>query len=567
MSSRAIDEIEDRLTDLVEALREVGAADTAEMLERHGRDFTVQTQVRRSVNAIRSHLERWREHPSELPESPKVMLAANRLEDECREALAAGVIAAAAPTLAVQSRRKLAIALTTLLCGVVALVIPIALVRAGVDFDDLVTERVIGPIRLPRGEEGGASLSALSEALVPEAVRGAELVPRGECKEPLPHDATCAATSARLWAEGRIATYELKLPNQAYGLLFSITGIQADGNRIARARLLLAATDDTPEGRYEIPFEASYLGYTPQSCDLFKRLSGDCPKPRTGQGERHTGVLVPTVIVEVLPGDPTRRLGEKRRAQAEAEEAHRKAEERAAQIGAAVQTIEAVLLETEKLLAKRRFEQVRERVRKLAQLFEPLEGMALSQAESDALPVKVGAVRARFESLRDKLAAFENRTFEQTFVAVTAESNRRVPEDSLLQRMALKSGISADYVRDIYTDHAEEIQRRQAAREQLHMDTLKHEQEAREKRCGALPTDAWRTVDRYVREVYAEPHVEIVLGECMTPRITDRDCWEIHCDYQRRVEVAVERPKVVTNHSATFYLLRDRVVRHHEGGS
>src|SRR5438552_8032700 len=111
MSSRAIDEIEDRLADLIEALREAGAPEIAAMLERHARDFTVPTRVRRSVNAIRAQLEAWRADASELPDSPKVMLAANRLEDECRGALAAGVVVAAAPTLAAQSRRKPAIAL------------------------------------------------------------------------------------------------------------------------------------------------------------------------------------------------------------------------------------------------------------------------------------------------------------------------------------------------------------------------------------------------------------------------------------------------------------------------
>jgi hypothetical protein len=58
--------------------------------------------------------------------------------------------------------------------------------------------------------------------------------------------------------------------------------------------------------------------------------------------------------------------------------------------------------------------------------------------------------------------------------------------------------------------------------------------------------------------------VEIVLGECMTPRLTERDCWEMRCDYQRKVEVSVERPKVVTKHSVTFFLANDQVSRHRD---
>jgi hypothetical protein len=566
MSSGAIDEIEDRLLDLTQALRETGGAKIAAMLERYARDFTVQTRVRRSVNAIRAQLELWREDPSELPDSGKVMLAANRLEDACRDALAAGVIVAAPLTLAAQSRRKLAIVLGTLLAGGVAILIPMVLIKAGIDFNDLGATRTIGPARLPRGEEASVGVSVLAEASVPEAVKGLEIEPVGGCKQPLAHDATCSETVPRLWAEGRLKTYELKLRHQAYGLLFAVSGAKVEAGRVGEARLLLAATDDTPEGRYEIPLSAAYLGYTPQSCELAQRLTGNCPKARTGVGERHSGLPVPIVIVSVVAGDPSRRLGEKRRAEAEALEARRKADERTQQIGAAVHEIEAVLSETEKLVAKRRYEQARERVHKLGSLFEPLEGIVLTQAESEAMPVQVSHVRARFEALRDKLEAFEKRVFEQTFAAVTAESNRRIPEDSLLQRIARQSGISPGYVHDIYTDRADEIQHRIDARAQAHIDQLKHEEEARERRCGPLPTEAWQAVDRYIREVYAEPRVEIVLGECMTPRLTERECWEMRCDYQRKVEVAVERPKVVTKHAATFYLTHGRIVGYRDEG-
>jgi hypothetical protein len=557
MSSRAIDEIEDRLADLTDALRESGAADVAAMLERQARDFTVQTRVRKSVNAIRAQLERWRQDPADLPDSPKVTLAANRLEDVCRDALAAGVIVAAAPTLAAQSSRKLTIVLVTLLCAGLLLLIPIILVRAGVDFNDIASERTLGPERLPRGEESNVEISVLAEASVPAAVLGVEIEPKGRCKQPLPHDAMCSEVAPRLWA---------KLRHQAYGLLFAIADVRIEGGRIGEARLVLAATDDTPEGRYAIPLSATYLGYTPQRCELVQRLFDGCPRPRTGAGEKHMGLAVPIVIVDVVAGNPARRLGEKRRAQAEAAEARRSAEERAGQIMEAVHEIGAVLSETEKLVARRRFEQVRERVHKLATLFEPLEGIVLGRAEPEATPVQVSEVRARFEALRDKLEAFEERVFDQTFVAVTAESNRRVPEDSLLLRIAKQSGISAAYVRDIYTDRADEIQHRLDARAQAHKDKLKLEQDARERRCGPLPNDAWQTVDRYVRVVYAEPHVEIVLGECMTPRLTERDCWEMRCDYQRKIEVAVERPRIVTKHAATFYLTHERIVRHHDDG-
>ena len=224
-----------------------------------------------------------------------------------------------------------------------------------------------------------------------------------------------------------------------------------------------------------------------------------------------------------------------------------------------------MLTETKKLITKRRWDQAREQVQKLAKLFEPLDAIVVTQTESEELPKEVAAVRARFEALRDELDVFEKRVFEQTFASLTAESNKRVPEENLLQRIAKQFGITPGYVDDIYTDHADEMQRRLDERERARNDKLKAEQEAREKRCGPLPANAWSVVDAYVREVYAEPHVEIVLGECMTPRLTERDCWEMRCSFKRKEEVAVERPKVVTEHEATFYLMNSRVARHHDG--
>ena len=565
MSASAIAEIEDRLRDLTEALRQVGATDIAEMLQRYARDFTVQTRVRRSVNAIREHLESWRQDPTALPESAKVMLAANRLEDACRDALAAGVIVAATPTLAARSRRKLMVVLLTLLSAGLLMLGAIVVVASGVDFNDLRRERKLEPLRLPRGEESSVELTLLSEALVPGAVSGVEFQPLGGCKQTLPGDMSCGQAPPRLWAQGRLPTYEIKLPDQAYGLLFSITDAHVTDRRLGEARLLLAAADETPEGRYEIRLTGAFLGYTPQRCELLQRLQHACPGPRIGQGEKHAGLKAPVVVVDVVPGDPARRLGEKRRAEAEAEEARRKAEERAKQIAAAVSEIRAVLADTKKLISRHRWEQAREQVDKLGKLFQPLEAIVLTQTDSEALPDDVADVRARFEELRDDMDAFEKRVFERTFSTITAESNRSVPEERLLQRIAKQFAISPHYVDEIYTAHADEVQHRIDERERLRAQQLKAEQDARERRCGPLPQNAWSVIDAYVQQTFAEPHVELALGECMTPRLTERDCWQIRCGFQRKEEVAVERPEVVTRHEATFYLMNDRVVRH-DGG-
>jgi len=560
MIPSAIDEIEERLQDLSEALRQGGYHDLAQRFEQHALDFTDQARVRRAVNAIATQLEGWRLDPKQAPESAKVSVAGNRLEDACRQALTSGVIAAAPPSVGARVRRKLAIALFAALVGALLLLIPTLLIHFGIDFSDLRHERTLPVVKLPRGEELDLQVQMLQVALEPRAVSAVRIGPRGACAEPFADGSSCNQVDARLWSPGRLETFELKLPRQAYGLLFAFDRVQLPAAAVGEGRLWLAATDDTPEGRYELRLDGAYEGYTPQKCELLARVQNACPQPRTGKGERHARLPLPMLVVEVVRGDPARRLGEKRLAEAEAAERKRKGEERAQQIESVLGEIQGAIKDTEKLFARKRWEEARQRLQKLNQLFEPLD--ELMRGASDAVPTDLSQARARLDTMQDQLQTFEARVFEQAFEAVTSESNRKVPEDRLLARVASQNRISPEYVAEVYTGRADEIQRRLDARAQAHVDALKAEQAARERRCGALPKGAWAEINQYARHALAQPHVELVLGECMTPRLTERDCWEIRCDYERREEIAVERPRVVTKHAANFYVVQQRVTGH-----
>ena len=164
--------------------------------------------------------------------------------------------------------------------------------------------------------------------------------------------------------------------------------------------------------------------------------------------------------------------------------------------------------------------------------------------------------------LHESLQAFEAEVFEATFSDVTAASNEAVAEERIFERVAKRFKVTADYVQNIYTDRAEEIQRRIEDRARAHLDMLKAAQHAREQRCGALPTGAYKTIETYVKDTLTAPRVQIVLGECLTPRLTESACWEVQCDYQRKEEVAIERPKVVTKHTITVHLVHGRVTSH-----
>lgn len=562
----AIAQIEERLQDLIDALRGAGRPDLARMLEREAQDFTSIALVRRSVNAIQRQLELWRAPGSELPDTPKVQFAANRLEDVCKEALGAGVIEAARPSIGTHVRRKMSVVLITLLGCAALLLIGIALVESGLDLDEIGKAPYMEHAEVMRGGEIEVRLSALAEATLPESTTGANVEPLPSCRRPHGPEASCVLTEPRAWQTGRLPTYELKLPDQAYGLLFSIAEVTLIAGKVAEGRLLIAATEDTPEGSYEIPLQAEYQGYTPLRCDLLDRLRHTCPSPRAGRGEKHAGVTIPPLVVRVLPSDPNRKTVDIKAAAEEAADAQRRASERAAEIEAALSAIQLEVKETELLGKKKKWEEARGRLSKLGALFAPLDTASLAGEAPGALPADVGKVRARYESLHDQLEAFEKQVFEATFSEVTAATNKAVAEESILARVGKRFRISVDYVREIYTDRTEEIQRRLEERAKAHLDKLRTEQLAREQRCGPLPSAAYKTVNEYVKTAFAAPRVEIVLDECMTPRLTPDACWEMACDFRRKEEIAVERPRVVTKHKVKVHLVQGRVVDH-RGGS
>jgi hypothetical protein len=558
----AIADIEERLQDLIDALRQAGRADLARMLERYANDFTNLAMVRRSVNAIQRQLETWRAPGSDLPDTPKVQFAANRLEDVCKEALDAGVIVAARPSIGTHARRKTGIVLVTLLGAALVMLIGIALLEAGVELDQIGKPPPVDRAQLARGEEITVRMTGLEQALLPAATTGALFEPLPGCRRPHGPDVSCLSVEPRAWASGRLPTYELKLPNQAYGLFFSIGATGLIAGKIAETTLLIAATDDTPEGTYEIALQATYKGYTPQRCELLERLQGSCPPPRAGAGEQHAGVAVPTLIVRVVPGDPKQKTVDAALAAQEAAAAQQKADERAREIEAALGEIETEVKAVELLGKKRKWEEARERLGKLGALFAPLDAASLAGEAPGELPADVGKVRARYEALHDALQAFEASVFEATFVDVTAASNKALAEERILTRIGKRFGITSDYVQSIYTDRAEEIQKRLEERARVHLEKVRAEQQQRERRCGPLPLDAYKTVQAYVKTALTSPRVEVQLGECMTPRLTENECWEMQCDYQRKEEVAIERPRVVTKHAIAVRLVQGRVVSH-----
>lgn len=559
MESTRIEEIKERVRDFTKALRKGGAADIASRIDDYAAGFTDITQVRRSVASIKQQLEHWRDVPGELPDMPVVHVAANRLEDVCTEALRAGVIVPARPSLYTQGRRKLTVVVTALAIGGLVFFVPIVLTMLGVDLNDTHITRELPPLKVLQGDEATKTVSVLTEALEPAVTRGVEVYIAGRCRDPLSGGTTCKAVEAHEFDAGSLPTFEILLKDQAYGVLVAVTDMQVIG-RVGTAKIVVEATEDTPPGTYRIPLSAAFIGYTPEHCTPIERMRDKCVRRAVGDDARHDGLDVPTVVVQVQRGDPSRKSSDEQKRAEELARKKQQAEERAEQIKSAVTQIKAVLDDTQAILRKKRYEEVRERVDKLNQLFSPLDNLTIEEGEAEALPVAVAKLRARFESQRDELKAFEERTFEQAFPLLTAAENQGRTEESLLAEVAKRAHVSTEYVSSIYTAHAEQIEKRLEEAKQARLDADRKAREALEQRCGSMPTGTWKSVDTYLKGIVKDARVST--GECLTPRVDGEHCWTINCDFKLTVPSKDLRPDKVVSYTRTFLLDKGRVSGH-----
>lgn len=556
MPAGEISDIRARVRAFSSALRDAEADELAERIEAYALGFTHVTDVRRAVSGIAQQLAYWRETGDELPDSPPVQIAANQLEDACQAALKRGVIVAAVPSLRAQAKRKFTLAATTLAGGLALLAASIALVALGIDMRDLEPLADAAPVALPRGQERVLPLFAAGRPLQPEAVMGVELLAFGGCDEGGGARGECTRSEPRLWASGRLPTFELRLPNQAYGLQFALSDVAFDGAAVT-AKLLVAAADQTPEGRYRIELDGYFLGYA-VPCAAWKQPLGLC-EPATDP-PRHAGLRLPAVVVDVGPPDPAHQRSEAERKQREAEERRQRAEERAERIATVLEGIELELGVTDKMLRRKQFEQARARVDKLGTLFEPLDALAAEQLQDAVLPEGVSDVRAHYDEQRTQLAKFEDRVFDQAFDVLNGPQSAKEPEAKLIHNVARKLRISDAYVEAIYTGRPGDIEARLTAIAEDRREAKQRAERALEARCGALPQGSWKLVSSYLTTRYSRPGERASLGECMTPRLTEAHCWRITCDY--RVAYERDRGRKVARMRAGFYVRGGRVTGH-----
>jgi hypothetical protein len=491
------------------------------------------------------------------------LIAANRLEDVCKDALRAGMIAPARPSLRAAAKRKLSVVTTTLSAAALLLLLPLLLITLGIDLNDLPGRRTLPPLRLFQGDELTAQVNVLVESEEPAATSGVEFYVLGHCARDLPDGASCRALGPRQIGGETLESYEVLLDGQAYGIIVAFPEARVLG-AVGNGRVSISANADTPLGHYELPLQAAFIGYAPARCSVWARLSKQCEPNLHGPSARHADLPVPSLIVEVqrpLPGQQTER--DRGRARAEAAE-RKKAEERARQIKGAMSEIAAALDQTETLMRHKRYEDARERLEKLAALFAPLDALTESGDEADLPPAEVNGLRARFEAERSELDVFRDRAFEVAYAALSRPRDAEQSDDVVLTTTARQLGISLEFLEAIYAEHGDQLEQRLTRRDEAKKAAQRMAAEAVERRCGSLPTGAWHEVQGYLASLARGARVKTHLDECFTPRLDDAHCWSVVCKFDEIIEEPERLTDTIDHRTWTFMLQRQRVVGHVE---
>jgi len=558
-----IEEVRQRARDFIKALRAAGADDVAVTVERHVSGFVDVTTVRRSVEAIRQQLRHFRAYPEELPEQPVVHIAANRLEDACKNVLRSEVIAPARMSLRAQSRRKLHLVATTLFIAALCFGVPLALAMSGVDFSDLPKRRVLPAVELPKNSVKRVAVSVLERSHDPSHTIGLELYVAGRCPARLPGGMSCRDSGERAFGSIKLPAYEVMLPDEAYGIQVAFTDAALRG-AVGVGSVLVTATPETPEGEYVVPLEAAFVGYTPERCNPILRLMSRCTAQELGPRALHADLEVASLRLRVtkeVVRSREEQLSEERLTQ------QRAISERVQNITAMLGAVRGALDDTELQMKKKRFEAARARLDELAGLFEPLDALVVATADDESLPDDVLQLRARFEQNAKKQSRFEDSAFDIVYTALSkagASASGASIDDKVFMRVAAKLGISVPFLERIYAEHAEQLEQRITRAQDAEKEAEQKAHDALLRRCGPLPKTSFQEVKAFLSARARHTRTRLNLRECLTPRLMSDVCWSVVCDFDEIRSVPDRVEDEVHSRRWTFELRYGRVFHHRE---
>jgi len=554
------EEVRQRARDFIKALRKAGADDVANTVERHVSGFVDVTTVRRSVEAIRQQLRHFRAYPEELPEQPVVHIAANRLEDACKNLLRSEVIAPARMSLRAQGKRKLHLVATTLFIAALTLGVPLALAMSGVDLTDLPKRRVLPELVVPKNSVKRAQLSVLEESSDPAHTAGVELYVSERCPARLPGGMSCRDSGERAFGSIKLPAYEVMLPDEAYGIHLAFTDTALRG-AVGVGSVLVTAAPETPEGEYIVPLSAAFVGYTPERCNPLLLVLSRCTAKEQGPRALHADLAVASLKVRVTKEvlrSRDEQLNEARLTQ------QREINERVQNITTMLGAVRTALDDTELHMKKKRFEAARKRLDELSGLFEPLDALVVATADDEGLPDDVLHLRARFEQNAKKQARFEDSAFDIVYTALSKAGDGSNVDEKVFLRVAAKLGIGVAFLERIYAEHAEQLEQRITRAHDAEKEAEQKAHDALMRRCGPLPKTSFQEVKAFLTARARHTNTRLNMRECLTPRLTTDVCWSVVCDFDELRNVPDRVEDEVRSRSWTFEMRFGRVVHHRE---
>lgn len=563
-SPKPIEEVQDRLRDLLRALESGGDTGLADQLRTHLHDFEHVTEVRRAVTGLSMHLRAFREEGASQSSSPAIVIAANRLEDACKNALRGGVIAAASPSIVNQLQRKLILVLWAVVGGLALLAIPTAFVASGKSVEDFQPLPPQGPFEVPQGQTVVIPVKAPVSASLPEAATGMSLELAQSCATPLDEQGLTCSQLPEHWQllSGR-TTYELRHADQAFGLIVAF-GDSSVQEGLGSQSLHLRARGDTPVGSYMLHFQPAYLGYGPDpNCSVWIQRLGFCGQ-EAGEGREDS--LLPTVkiAVEIVAAQHTQvvsaGVAARRLIHAAGAESSSTAQLLMADVEAKTTDVRASLRKARRRLKKRDYEAAAEYMDTVRQGMQALEALAAEHPAEALLDDGFERLRSDWDKQARRLAKFEERLFDAWYARAHRDLANPIPDEQTFPSVARKFRTSAAFVSRVVGQRDEALTSRLDARRAQQAQAGREHREKLESRCGPLPAASWQAISGYLNAQYQDPKVSVEVANCLTPRLHDRDCWLVECDYRRRTR-RLDGSKHVAKMRATFALKRNQVVR------
>jgi hypothetical protein len=566
-----IADVAERAKDLMTSLRKEGRSDLAAIVKKHVRLFKVPDEVRRSVTDLQKLLEQWRENPEDLPDNLQVRFEAEQLEDTCRLVLGIGTGDSAKETikalpLTIIDRIVWLVRLVALALAIGGSVfgLPILAAEMGIDWIGHKWRYETPTVWAAQGKEVRVEVNILARAQLPDSTGLVEVYPVDRCRDSVHWDILAfkrwfCKLSDRQLADDGSPTYEMLEKGGLHGVLFAISNSEMTGS-VGHAVVQVFPTEATPPGVYKIPLQGSYRGYRPGECSGFGPLRS-CGKAVADENGEHGGLRVPTVVVRVTTTSKvaeggfrtpmeTKEIEEKRRA---AEEAEAKLRQREQELAARIKEAVESVAEIQAAFAAGKWVAGRDRINELSTLHGELNAKSKQQRHPADYKDDLVELRHRLEKQREALKEFEKRVYLATFRALHVD--KMSSARAAVNAVAVQFGIPVDYVKRLYDDRIGETKMRlkQLAEERLARDHAAWQ--AAKDRCGPSPSRPAEEIERYLRAVLRDPNASV--GECLSPRLTDQDCWMVMCAF-----TAEDRSGIPARFRWRFFMEGGRVKNH-----